>query len=60
MRVRQRQATTVKLPGYGGANNDNIAVQTYLSGRNGGGTSLASNTVPTGGGFVGGAGCALP
>ena len=57
IRVRQRQATTVRLPGYGGANNDNTAVQTFLSGINGGATSLAGNTVPTGGGFIGGAAC---
>jgi hypothetical protein len=60
VRVRQRQATTVRLPGYGGANNDNAAVQTYLIGRNNTGTpptALASNNVPTGGGFVGGGAC---
>jgi LPXTG-site transpeptidase (sortase) family protein len=60
VRLRQRQSTTVRLPGYGGANNDNTAVQTYLMGRNITGiTALAANTVPTGGGFVNGI-CALP
>ncbi|MGC1378890.1 MAG: cadherin-like domain-containing protein [Anaerolineales bacterium] len=61
VRVRQRQATTVRLPGYGGANSDNTAVQTYLSGRNiTAPTALASNNVPTGGGFTGGGACAQP
>jgi hypothetical protein len=60
IRLRQRQSTTVHLPGYGGANNDNAAVQTYLSGRNTITTVNASNTVPTGGGYVGGAACTQP
>jgi hypothetical protein len=60
IRLRQRQSTTVRLPGYGGANNDNTAVQTYLTGRNTLVTVNASNTVPTGGGFVGGAACTQP
>jgi|CXWL01.1.fsa_nt_gi hypothetical protein len=60
-RLRQRQATTVRLPGYAGANNNDAAVVTFIQGRNTGGPSgLASNTVPTGGGFVGGAACPLP
>ena len=59
VRLRQRQSTTVRLPGYGGANNDNTAVQTYLSGRNlTAPSALASNTVGSGGnGFIGGAPC---
>jgi uncharacterized repeat protein (TIGR01451 family) len=63
VRLRQRQATTVRLPGYVGANNNNAAVQTYLLGRNNITTALAANTVPTGGGFVntpGGLPCAQP
>src|SRR5205085_1355466 len=48
------------LPGYGGANNDNAAVVTYLTGRNTLSTAAASNTVPTGGGWVGGAACTAP
>jgi hypothetical protein len=59
-RLRQRQSTTIRLPGYGGANNDNAAVQAFESGQNALTSILASNTVPTGGGFVGGAACALP
>jgi len=54
-RLRQRQSTTVRLPGYGGANNDNTAVVTFVQGLNGGASGLASNTVGSGGGgFVGG------
>jgi hypothetical protein len=63
IRLRQRQSTTVRLPGYGGANNNDAAVVTYLTGRNTLTAAAASNTVPTGGGFVntpGGAPCAQP
>ncbi len=60
IRLRQRQATTVRLPGYGGANNNDAAVVAYLSARNTLTTAAASNTVPTGGGFIGGAACTLP
>src|SRR5688572_12931832 len=60
IRLRQRQATTVRLPGYGGANNDNAAVVAYLTGRNTLTTAAAANTVPTGGGFIGGAACTAP
>jgi hypothetical protein len=60
LRLRQRQATTVRLPGYGGANNDNTAAQNFLAGQNTLGTVNTSNTVPTGGGYVGGAACAQP
>lgn len=72
-RVRQRQSTTVRLPGYTGANNDDAAVVTFLQCRNGcsGGcpgsctaglpTGSAANTVATaGGGFVNGAACNTP
>ena len=59
IRLRQRQSTTVRLPGYGGANNNDAAVVTYLTGRNTLSTAAASNTVPTGGGFIGGA-CIVP
>ncbi len=60
-RLRQRQATTVRLPGYGGANNNDAAVVTFVQANNVGAPSgLASNTVPTGGGFVGGAACPTP
>jgi len=60
LRLRQRQGTAVRLPGYAGANNNNAAVQTLLSGQNTLGTVNASNTVPTGGGYVSGASCTWP
>jgi hypothetical protein len=61
IRLRQRQTTTVRLPGYGGANNDNAAVATYLLGRNTAVSAIAANTVVSGGGgFVGGAACTAP
>jgi hypothetical protein len=54
VRMRQRQATTIRLPGYAGASNDNTAVQNFIAANNSAGTSvLAQNTVPTGGGFIG-------
>jgi len=55
-RLRQRQSTTIRLPGYAGANNDNTAVVNFVAGRNGADgvpVGLASNTAPTGGGFTG-------
>ncbi|HEX6371302.1 MAG TPA: Ig-like domain-containing protein [Longimicrobium sp.] len=64
IRLRQRFATTVRLPGYGGANNNDAAVQTYVLNRNnnpGSTTAVAANTVPTGGGYVNpGASCPQP
>jgi hypothetical protein len=55
IRLRQRMATTVRLAGYVGANNDNSAVQSYVQSNNGlTPTASAANSVPTGGGFVGG------
>jgi hypothetical protein len=61
-RLRQRFLTTVRLPGYAGANSDNLAVTTFEQARNGGTpTGLVQNAVSTGGGgFVGGAACAQP
>ena len=66
LRIRQRQLTTVRLPGYGGANSDNAAVQTFLTTTNANSVTsiLASNTVGSGGGgFVnspGGSPCTQP
>jgi len=66
MRVRQRFVTTVRLPGYVGANNDNAAVVAYLAGRNtlvNSPTATATNEVGVtagAGGFVGGAACPQP
>jgi len=61
-RLRQRMLTTVRLPGYAGANNNNAAVTAFIQANNGGTpTGSAANTVSTGGGgFVGGAGCPTP
>ncbi|HEX2836409.1 MAG TPA: Ig-like domain-containing protein [Thermoanaerobaculia bacterium] len=54
-RLRQRQSTTVRLPGYAGANNDNAAVTSFVQSNNGGTpTGNVANTVPTGGGYIGG------
>ncbi len=55
-RLRQRQSTTIRLPGYGGSASDNSAVVTFVAANNGGNgapAGLASNTVPTGGGYTG-------
>jgi methionine-rich copper-binding protein CopC len=64
IRLRQRQSTTVRLPGYVGPVRDNgdnevAEVDTYLAGRNTLTTS-AANSVSTGGGFIGGAACTQP
>lgn len=61
-RLRQRFLTTVRLPGYAGANNDNAAVTAFVQGRNAGApTGLTQNTVSTGGGgYVGGTACPQP
>ena len=60
-RIRQRQGTTIRLPSYSGANNDDAAVVAFVAGRNNGNgapAGSASNSVPTGGGFIGsGVGC---
>ncbi|KAA1417771.1 tandem-95 repeat protein [Nocardioides humilatus] len=58
VRYRQRQSTTILVPGYAGAPNDNIALQTYVDSLNSGTVDvLASNTHPTGGGFQTAAAC---
>jgi hypothetical protein len=61
-RLRQRQSTTVRLPGYAAANNNDAQVVNFIRGQNtvSAGQGAASNTVPTGGGFVGGAACTAP
>jgi methionine-rich copper-binding protein CopC len=62
-RVRQRFESTLRLPGYAGANNDNAAAIAFLSGLNGAVAGTATNdrtTFPAGGGFVGGAACNAP
>ncbi|HEX4864045.1 MAG TPA: hypothetical protein VFV02_08235 [Acidimicrobiales bacterium] len=58
LRLRQRQSTTVRLPGYGGAAFDSTAVATFEAGQNTVSTSNASTGA--GGGFTGGSACAQP
>ena len=62
VRLRQRQTTTIRLPGYGGTALDNSAVQGFVNANNSLGTTTlaASNPVAGSGGFVGGAGCPTP
>ena len=52
-RIRQRQSTTIFLPGYAGTNTDLAAMIAYIQGRNTG-TPTGSGAVnaPPGGGFV--------
>jgi hypothetical protein len=60
-RLRQRQSTTVRLPGYGGAATDTAAVTAFVNAANtvsGSGTATVNS--PPGGGFVGGAACSTP
>ncbi|GAA3537532.1 Ig-like domain-containing protein [Nocardioides daeguensis] len=63
VRLRQRQSTTIRVPGYAGANNNDAAVQAFVAAQNPAGspTVITSNTVGTGGGgFVGTACPVLP
>ncbi|QSR27184.1 hypothetical protein CFH99_16310 [Nocardioides aromaticivorans] len=62
IRLRQRQSTTIRLPGYGGAAGDDTAVQAFVSGNNGGApTVVATGTSGSGGGgYTGGAACPTP
>jgi hypothetical protein len=63
IRLRQRNSSTVKLPGYAGANTNTAAVISFESGQNTlnpSGNVTASTAVPPGGGFVGGGACAQP
>jgi hypothetical protein len=60
-RLRQRQSTTVRLPGYGGGTTDAAAVISFVQGRNAGTpTGSVSFNAPPGGGYVGGAACTPP
>lgn len=60
-RLRQRMLTTVRLPGYTGANNDNAAVVVFIQNRNNGSETVsAANTVSTGGGGFIGTGSSCP
>jgi hypothetical protein len=54
VRLRQRQATTIRLPGYGGGATDTTAVQNFVAANNSsGGPTVAASTSGTGGGFTG-------
>ena len=57
IRVRQRQSTTVRLPGYTGGNTDTTAVNAFLSGQNSGASVSSLAAGAPGGGFVGGSSC---
>jgi hypothetical protein len=65
-RLRQRQSTTVRLPGYGGTAFDTTAVTNFIASQNDANPNSAGAEPPTptgaavtdaGGGFVGGAAC---
>ncbi len=64
IRSQQRFLTTIRLPGYAGASNDNNAVATFLAAQNTtGGTgamSISNNVGGGGGGYIGGAACPAP
>jgi hypothetical protein len=57
-RVRQRFATTVRLPGYGGTSTNTAAVVSFIQGQNTGSETGSATVQAPGGGFVGGAACA--
>ena len=57
-RLRQRQSTTVRLPGYAGAATDTAAVVAFIQGQNPGGESGVAAF--SSGGFTGGAACPTP
>jgi hypothetical protein len=58
VRLRQRQSTTMRLPGYAGAAIDATAVQNFVAANNpsGGPSVIASVNSPPGGGFTGAGG----
>ncbi len=61
VRLRQRQSTTIRLPGYSGSPTDTAAVQAFVAANNPGGTAvLAQVNSPPGGGFTGGAPATCP
>ena len=55
VRLRQRQSTTIRLPGYAGVATDITAVQNFVAANNssGGPSVIASVNSPPGGGFTG-------
>ncbi|MBC8096166.1 MAG: hypothetical protein H7Y43_10165, partial [Akkermansiaceae bacterium] len=62
-RLRQRQSTTIRLPGYAGGATDTAAVVAFIQGNNNLGgtpTGLTSVSSPPGGGFTGGSPATCP
>ena len=63
-RLRQRQSTTIRLPGYSGPATDLTltppAVVAFVKGQNTGSPTGSATVSGSGGGFVGGAACTLP
>ncbi len=62
LRLRQRNGSTVRLPGYGGGNTDTTAVNNFENGQNTLADSVKTSSAvqAPGGGFVGGAACGSP
>ena len=58
-RLRQRQSTNIRLPGYGGATTDTTAVTNFIIANNptGAPNGLVQVNSPPGGGYIGGAPC---
>lgn len=60
----QEFGTTIELPGYAGANNNDSAVVSFVQGKNNSGAAptgtATDNVAGGGGGFKGGSGCATP
>jgi uncharacterized repeat protein (TIGR01451 family) len=59
-RLRQRQSTTVRLPGYAGASTDTTAVVSFVQGKLVAPATGSAAVQAPGGGFVGGAACTAP
>jgi hypothetical protein len=63
LRIRQRNSSTVKLPGYLGGTTDTTAVATFEKAQNtlnDTGFEVAAAASGSGGGFIGGGACAQP
>jgi uncharacterized repeat protein (TIGR01451 family) len=58
--LRQRFATTIRLPGYAGATNNTAAVIAFVQSNNTGIEDGTATVSGLGGGFVGGAACVQP
>jgi hypothetical protein len=62
IRLRQRFNTTIRVPGYAGAIDNDAAVETFVAANNTGNpvVDATNNVAGGGGGFPGGAACTLP